>query len=535
VYTYTIETEDFIMPADQASTIACAAQLVAPVAPTVTDNCGNALAPVGPVVSATPACEGNVTYTYTYTDCEGNTHDWVYTYTIETEDFTMPADQGATVECAAQITTPTLPVVVDNCGNVLTPSTPVITATPACEGTKIYTYTYTDCEGNTHDWTYTYTVDRITPPTVPANGTATVQCASDAIAPLGNGTINLIANGDFEAGLTGWTSTSTGSGASGWDINTSSPFPIISGTNNAVSRHFGPGINTFTTPIVLPSSITNLDLSWKDKIYSATNFQNPNQQYRVQLLNGTLGLISTIYSTNPSDPTFQFTTNTRSFNVTSLLSAFAGQTIYLRFETQASAPISVSLDDVSLLTSSVSTVPDVCGNPVPAVLASVVNTPSTVTCNGTIVYNYTYTDCSGLVSPWSYTYTIQHSTAPVVPANGASTVQCVSAAIAPTTPNVTDICGNAITPVLDATVDNPNPLTCEGTITYNYSYTDCAGLVTPWSYTYTIENLDFTMPADQGSIIACAAQLVAPVAPAVTDNCGNALAPVGPLVSATPA
>jgi hypothetical protein len=204
-YTYTIENSDFIMPADQASTIACAAQLVAPSVPTVTDNCGNILTPTGPVVSATPACEGNVTYTYTFTDCEGNTHDWVYTYTIETEDFTMPADQGATVECAAQITTPTLPVVVDNCGNVLTPSTPVITATPACEGTKIYTYTYTDCEGNTHDWTYTYTVDRITPPTVPANGSATVQCASDAIAPLGNSTINLIANGDFEAGLTGWT------------------------------------------------------------------------------------------------------------------------------------------------------------------------------------------------------------------------------------------------------------------------------------------------------------------------------------------
>ena len=32
-----------------------------------------------------------MTYTYTYTDCEGNTHDWVYTYTIERADFTVPA------------------------------------------------------------------------------------------------------------------------------------------------------------------------------------------------------------------------------------------------------------------------------------------------------------------------------------------------------------------------------------------------------------------------------------------------------------
>ena len=28
-------------------------------------------------------CEGTITYTWTYTDCEGNNHDWVYTYTIE--------------------------------------------------------------------------------------------------------------------------------------------------------------------------------------------------------------------------------------------------------------------------------------------------------------------------------------------------------------------------------------------------------------------------------------------------------------------
>ncbi|MCQ2234281.1 MAG: gliding motility-associated C-terminal domain-containing protein, partial [Paludibacteraceae bacterium] len=53
---------------------------------------------------------------------------------------------------------PTLPVVKDNCGNVLTPTatSPVISAIPACEGDVTYTYTYEDCEGNTHDWVYTY-------------------------------------------------------------------------------------------------------------------------------------------------------------------------------------------------------------------------------------------------------------------------------------------------------------------------------------------------------------------------------------------
>jgi len=64
------------MPADpDPEFIACATGLYTPVPPAVTDNCGAALTPTGPVVSATPACEGDVTYVWTYTDCEGNTNE----------------------------------------------------------------------------------------------------------------------------------------------------------------------------------------------------------------------------------------------------------------------------------------------------------------------------------------------------------------------------------------------------------------------------------------------------------------------------
>ena len=61
-----------------------------PTPPTITDNCGTPLTPTGPVVSTPPACEGTVTYTWTYTDCEGNSQDYVHTVTIEFEPF--PAD-----------------------------------------------------------------------------------------------------------------------------------------------------------------------------------------------------------------------------------------------------------------------------------------------------------------------------------------------------------------------------------------------------------------------------------------------------------
>ena len=43
-----------------------------------------------------PSCEGDRTYTYTYADCEGNSHAWVYTYTVEYQDFAMPTNGAST-------------------------------------------------------------------------------------------------------------------------------------------------------------------------------------------------------------------------------------------------------------------------------------------------------------------------------------------------------------------------------------------------------------------------------------------------------
>src|SRR4030095_3445148 len=101
------------------------------------------------------------TYTYTYTDCSGLSNTWTYTYTVEYLPFAKPVDAGSTVSCIAATNQPpvTLPIVVDNCGNVLTPSAPIISAALTCEGTRTYTYNYTDCEGNTRNWVYTYTVE----------------------------------------------------------------------------------------------------------------------------------------------------------------------------------------------------------------------------------------------------------------------------------------------------------------------------------------------------------------------------------------
>ena len=89
-------------------------------------------------------------------------------------------------------------------------------------------------------------------------------------------------------------------------------------------------------------------------------------------------------------------------------------------------------------------------------------------------------------------------TAPVVPSNGASNIQCLASIVTPTPPIVTDFCGTNIVPVLTSTVNNPVVLTCNGTKTYTFTYTNCAGLSSTWKYVYTIN--DNTAPTFTRSV-----------------------------------
>ena len=331
------------------------------------DHCGNILPAPVPVASIDPACQGQKTYTYTYTDCAGLSFVWVYTYTIERsvdpfEDYIIdPVAIEATVECASEAVVPTLPVVKDICGNTLPAPIPVVSANPLCNGQKTYTYTYTDCAGLSFVWAFTYTIERVTPPTefgTPVATTATVECESLAVAPA---------------------------------------LPVVK---------------------------------------------------------------------------------------------------------------------------------DVCGNTLTA--PAPVMSGTYTTCEGSIIYTYNYTDCAGLPFTWTFTYTIDHTSVPVVPANGTATVQCIIDAVTPTVPVVTDVCGVAITPVLNI-VENPGPLVTEGTRTYIYTYTDCSGLSSVWQFEYTID--DNIAPVVTGCPATITIQTGAGrttcdknytwTAPSVTDNCSS--------------
>jgi hypothetical protein len=127
-------------------------------------------------------CEGDFTIHWTYTDCEGNTQDYVHTVTIEYDPFPAIPPTTDVVDCYANIVLPAPPVVTDNCGVTLTPTGPVETGTVVCEGDFTYTWTYTDCEGNTQDYVHTVTIEYDPFPAVPPT-TDVVDCYANIVLP----------------------------------------------------------------------------------------------------------------------------------------------------------------------------------------------------------------------------------------------------------------------------------------------------------------------------------------------------------------
>ncbi|MBT8275297.1 MAG: hypothetical protein KJO39_04055, partial [Bacteroidia bacterium] len=134
------------------------------------------------------------------------------------------------------------------------------------------------------------------------------------------------------------------------------------------------------------------------------------------------------------------------------------------------------------------TVQDACGRDVVPVLVGSTSVPDPVTCEGTVVWTYRYTDCTGQgTDDWTYTYTIDITTPPNAGMDDGSNVQCLDDAVQPTPPSgITDVCNRPIVPT--GPVVNTDFDGCMGTRTYTWTYTDCSGLSDDWVYTYTIED-----------------------------------------------
>ena len=95
----------------------------------------------------------------------------------------MPAAQGSTLSCVSAATAPVPPVVLDNCGRTMAVSAGVPITDPACNGTKTWTFTYTDCALATYTWVYTYTITYPGGLTAPTAGASTVAGPAQAVNP----------------------------------------------------------------------------------------------------------------------------------------------------------------------------------------------------------------------------------------------------------------------------------------------------------------------------------------------------------------
>src|SRR5690606_4350373 len=92
-------------------------------------------------------------------------------------------------------------------------------------------------------------------------------------------------------------------------------------------------------------------------------------------------------------------------------------------------------------------------------------------CSGTKTYTWTYEDCTGETADWTYTYTIIFDPLqPIVPTD--TLVNCYADIQLPTPPTVFDSCGEEIIPTGP---DESTVPSCEGIVTYTWTYEDCAG------------------------------------------------------------
>src|SRR5690606_1125904 len=181
VHTVTIDLPAPPVLPGQDSIVLCVEEAqIPPIPPVVVNACGDTLTVSAPVAGMDPVCAGEKIYTYTYTDCAEATTTWVFTYVVQPPTSSLPPDSNEVVACIADaLVIPEPPLVNNSCQDTLQVTGPVITGDPDCSGEIAYAWTYTDCTGNSADWTFTYT---ILPPTMElsANVTDTVDCLEDA-------------------------------------------------------------------------------------------------------------------------------------------------------------------------------------------------------------------------------------------------------------------------------------------------------------------------------------------------------------------
>ncbi|MBK9983607.1 MAG: hypothetical protein IPP15_14710 [Saprospiraceae bacterium] len=505
VHTVTVEYQPFVAIPPTTAVVDCYANIILPSPPVVTDNCGVTLSPTGPVETGSVTCEGDITYTWTYTDCEGNTQGYVHTVTVEYQPFAAIPPTNAVVDCYANIVLPTPPTITDNCGVVLIPTGPIESGAVTCAGNVTYTWMYTDCEGNTQNYTHTVTVSYQPLGAVLAT-TAVVDCYTNIVLPIppivtDNCGVTLIPTGPVETGSVlcegnityTWTFIDCDGNTQDY-VHTVTieyePFLAISPTTGVVDCYANivlptpPTITdncgvtlTPTSPVETGSVLCEGDITY---IWTYTDCEGNTQDYV--------------------------------------------HTVTIEYQPFASIPPTNAVVDcyANIILPTPPTVTDNCG----ATLTPIgpVETGA-VTCEGDIIYTWTYTDCEGNTQDYVHTVTIEYEPFPAIPPTTA-VVDCYANIVLTTPPTITDNCGVTLSPT--GPIESGS-VTCEGDVTYTWTYTDCEGNTQDYVHTITIEYQPFSSIPPTNAVVDCYSNIILPTPPTVTDNCGATLTPIGPV------
>lgn len=492
---------------------------------------------------APSACGGSTTVTFTYTSsCAPTT-------TTCQATFTVTAPSSVVLTCPVNTTVAACQTQADvdaaftawlatasgsgGCDGVLSNNN--IGAPSAGGGSTTVTFTYTSsCAPMTTTCQATFTVTGAPPVvlTCPTN-TTTAACQTQA---------------DVDTQFAAWLATASGSGGcNGVLSNNNIGAPAACGGSTTVTFTYTSSVDPMTTTCqatftVAASTTPTVNCPVATTVSACLTQAQLDAAYAAWLASASVSDGcggGTITNNAPAAPAI-CNPNANTITVTFTYSGGACQTVPVTctstFTVPAYSDFTVPANGASqvacpsqITQPTPPAVLDACGKTLTPTGPVVVNNPNPIACEGTRTYTWTYTDCAGHSHPWSHVVTVERQPFGV-PANSGATVACPDQTdVQPIPPVVLSNCGEVLAPVITST---PKP-GCEGNRNWVFTYTDCEGNTATWTFIYTVEFLDFTVPANETVNLDCPVEVVVPTPPSVMDNCGKTLVPTGPVITST--
>jgi gliding motility-associated-like protein len=178
-HTYHVSPESFDPIADSVRNVFCISEISTPTTPSIV-VCNTPVTLVYDSTTSTLSngC-GDSIFHYHYI-VNGETFLWSYIYHVSPEDFTLPVNDTAHVQCVAEINHPTPPVVTNSCDDVIDPvEQPVDSVFDGCSGHVTFSWLYEDCSGNSHLWSSTFVIEDTAAPTFTVPNNATICRTAD--------------------------------------------------------------------------------------------------------------------------------------------------------------------------------------------------------------------------------------------------------------------------------------------------------------------------------------------------------------------